>query len=97
MKRIEVVVTERKTTDGRAFNVYHTYSKNGRKTELKFRKEVTNLPTKHCYANVPITAMNLNTAGRFPVLWVSQVESYEDFDAVNAENQRAKINDYFGE
>ena len=97
MKRIEVVVTERKTAEGRAFNVYHTYSKNGRKTELKFRKEVANLPTKHCYANVPVAAMNLNTAGRFPVLWVSKVESYEDFETVNAANQRAKLDDYFGE
>ena len=97
MKRIEVVVTERKTAEGRSFNVYHTYSKNGRKTELKFRKEVANLPTKHCFANVPVSAMNLNTAGRFPVLWVSKVESYEDFETVTAANQRAKLDDYFGE
>lgn len=97
MKKIEVVVTERKTEDGHAFNVYHTFSKNGRKTELKFRKSVTNLPTKHCYANVPVAAMNLNTSGRFPVLWVCQVESYEDFEQANAENQRAKIDEYFGD
>ena len=45
-KKLKVRVTERTTKEGRKFNTYTTFSKNGRKTELKFRKDVKVLPEK---------------------------------------------------
>ena len=96
-KKIKIVVTEKTTTDGRKkFNTYHTYSKNDRRTEVKFTKDVKELPSKTCYAVINIEDMNLNTSGEFPILWVKGVVSYEDLAAASAEINRKKINDYFG-
>lgn len=94
--KLKVTVIERTTKDGRKFNAYRTYSKNGRATDLKFRKEVTNLPTKNCYIVVNEDDINLNTTGEYPVCWVKAIQAIEDFETANAESNRAKIRDYFG-
>ena len=96
-KKIKVVVTEKTTKDGRKFNTYHTFSKNDRRTELKFTKAVKELPSKTCYAVLNVEDMDLNTSGEFPVLWVRGVVEYEDLAAASAEARAKKINDYFGE
>lgn len=95
-KKLKVVVTERKTAAGRAFNVYKTFSKNGRATELKFRKEVTNLPTKSCYIVVNAEDINLNTSGEYPVCWVKAIQEILDIETANAEINKAKVDEYFG-
>lgn len=95
-QKMKVLVTERTTKDGRKFNTYCTFSKNGRRTELKFRKTVTNLPVKDCYIVVNPDAVTLDTSKEYPVTWVAEVLAIEDIAAVNAENNRAKVSDYFG-
>lgn len=95
-KKIKIVVNERSTKDGRKFLTYRTFSKNGRATEVKFRKEVKQLPSKNCYAIVNVDDMNLNTSGEYPVVWIKSVVTYEDFETANAEANAEKINEYFG-
>ena len=95
-KKIKIVVTEKTTNDGRKFNTYHTFSKNDRRTEVKFRQAVKDLPKENCYAVIDVDKMNLKTSGEFPVLWVSEVVKYESINEANAEANRKKINDYFG-
>lgn len=97
-KRIKIVVTERKTAEGRVFNTYHTFSKNGRRVDVKFRKEV-NAPKENCYIECDVNDMNLNTSGQFPVLWIKAIQnviSAEDVISENAAANAEKINDYFG-
>lgn len=94
-KKIKVRVTERKTKDGRTFKVFHTFSKNGRRTEVKFRKTVKQIPEKDCYIVVDVEAMNLNTSGEYPVLWVQDVVSIVDMSEATAEQNKKKINEYF--
>ena len=93
-KKLKIVVTERKH-EGRSFNVFHTFSKNGRRTEVKFRKEVKNLPDKTCYVVVNVDDMNLNTSGEFPICWIKAIQSIEDLEVANLETNRQKINEYF--
>lgn len=94
-KKIKIVVEERKH-EGRTFNVYHTFSKNGRRTEVKFRKEVKHLPEKTCYAIIDVDDMNINKSNEFPVLWIKAVQSYEDLESANLEQNRKNIDEYFG-
>lgn len=95
--KLKVQVIERTTHDGRKFNTYRTFSKNGRATDLKFRKEVTNLPTKNCFIEVAPEDINLNTSGEYPVAWVKAIKSIEDIETVTAESNLAKVTAYFGE
>ncbi len=95
-KRIKIVVQEKTTKDGRKFDTYKTFSKNGRATEVKFRKDVKDLPKATCYIVCDVDDMNLNTSGEYPVLWIRAIQGIEDLNAANTESNRAKINDYFG-
>lgn len=94
--KLKVKVDQREK-DGRKFNVYKTFSKNGRATELKFRKEVQPLPVKDCFIVCNVDDVNVNTNGEFPVCWVKAIQSIEDLGQVNAEENRSKVLDYFGE
>lgn len=95
-RKLKVRVTERSTKDGRKFNSYKTFSKNGRATELKFTKDVTELPVKDCYIVVNDSDVNLNTSGEFPICWVKHIVSIESIEEATAENNAKKLADYFG-
>lgn len=95
-KKLKVVVAEKETVDGRRFKTFKTFSKNGRATELKFRKEVKNLPEKSCYIVCNVDDINVNTTGEYPVCWVKAIQSVEDLGTVNTERNREQVNDYFG-
>lgn len=94
-KKIKVTVSPKKTADGRSFNTYKTYSKNGRAIELKFRKDVKNVPEKNCFIVCDVDDMSLNTSGEYPVLWVRAIQSIEDLETATAESNRKKINEFF--
>lgn len=94
-KKLKIVVTER-THEGRKFNTFKTFSKNGRATEVKFRKEVTNLPTKNCYIVVNVDDINVKDSGEYPVCWIKKIVAIEDLETATAEANRQKVNDYFG-
>ena len=96
VKKLKIKVAQRKTADGRTFNTFKTFSKNGVGTEVKFRKAVKELPEKDCYIVVDVDKAHLNTSGEYPVLWVEAIESIEDLATANAENNRKKLDEYFG-
>lgn len=95
-KELRVVVEQKSTKDGRKFNTFKTFSKNGRKTDLKFTKEVSNVPTKNCFIVINIDDMNLDDRGMYPVVWVKKIQEIKDTAEVSAEKSRKAINDYFG-
>ena len=95
-KTLKVKVTERQTKDGRKFNTYTTYSKNGRRTELKFRKAITAPPTKDCYIVVDVNDISLDESREYPVVWIGAIQDVLDVTEVNAERSRDRVNEYFG-
>lgn len=98
-KKIKIIVKEREGKDPsgkvRKFNTYKTTTKNGRFMDVKFRKEVTNLPTENCYAIIGVDNMNVDSNREYPVLWVSAVEGYESVEENSAEQNRKKIDEFF--
>ena len=94
-KELRVYVEERKTADGRAFNVYKVLTKKNTKCDLKFTRDVKNLPTKNCYIVVDVDKMSYNTQGAYPVTWVSEVKEIKELTEVNREKNRAVIDEMF--
>lgn len=94
-KKLKVVVTERKTEEGRTFNVFNTYSKNGRKMELKFRKEVKNIPDKNCHIICKIDDIHVNTSNEYPVVWVKGIQEIISNEDEYTEANRTKVNEFF--
>lgn len=95
-KRIKIMVTEKVTKEGKKFNTYKTTSKNGRLIDVKFRKDVKDLPTKTCYATIDVDCMNLDKNREYPVLWVNDVVGYDELAEVNKEKNKAELDEIFG-
>lgn len=94
-RKFKIKVTQKKTADGRTFNTFKTFSKNGRAIEVKFRKEVKNIPEKDCFIIVPADDAHLNTSGEYPVMWVKSISETLDLASESAESNRKKLSEYF--
>lgn len=77
MIKIRVKVEERKTKDGRLFKIYRAVQTNGKLIDLRFRKEVTNLPVNDSFIYVTKDNINLQTNLQYPRYWVKKVEKIE--------------------
>lgn len=87
--RLEISVREfTKKETGEKFLGYKAFTKKG-KYDLRFTKEVENLPTKSCIIFVPQDKVNLNRNGRYPTIWVSEILRIEDY------SNKFKVEDYF--
>ena len=71
-----------------SFLAYKGFTKKGW-IDLKFTKDVKEVPTKNGYIYVESDNVNVNRTGRFPVIWVKKVEKFEEI------NFAQKIEDYF--
>ena len=94
-KRIKIIVQEKKTSDGKKFNTYKAVTKNGRLIDCKFRKDVKELPTETCFANISVDSMNIDKNKEYPVMWVSAVEGYESISEVASESNKKVIDEMF--
>ena len=96
--KLKVRVAERTNSKtGMKFFTYTTFSKNGRRTDLKFRNSVTNAPTKDCFIICAVDDVNINTSGEYPVCWVSAILEIQDAGTFDREKNAAAVLDYFGE
>jgi hypothetical protein len=71
--KLRVRVKNITTKDGRSFDAFETVGKNGLKINVKFRKEVKNLPTEDSYIIVPLEKMNYAKNTIYPTIWVQEV------------------------
>ena len=94
-RKIKIKVTQKKTANGKSFNTFKTFSKNGRAIEVKFRKEVKNVPEKDCYIVAVEDDLHLNTSGEYPVMWVKAIQSIEDLETASVESNRKRLAEFF--
>lgn len=94
--RITVLVEEKKTKEGRAFNTYKAVTKNGALVDLKFRKEIKDLPTKKSVIIVHPDKINEAKNTAYPTWWVAEVEAIEDWER-NVTANRKRVNEVFGD
>ena len=71
--KLRVRVKRISTKDGRAFDAYETIGKNGVRINVKFRKEVKNVPSEDCYIIVPIEKINYAKNTIYPTIWVHEI------------------------
>lgn len=86
--RLEIRAKNYTKKDGSTFIGYKGFTKKGW-YDLKFTKEVKELPTKSCIIFVPQEKLNINFNGKFPVIWVSEILRTEEY----ANN--LNVSDYF--
>lgn len=73
------VLAHRKTETQPAFNSFQYLDKDNKFRQLKFGKNVTNVPKTNCIIVVPVaqTSVESSESSRFPSLWVKEIVSTE--------------------
>lgn len=89
--RVEILAKEITKKDGETFTAFKAFTKQG-KIDLRFTKTCELVPTNSCFIHVLEENMNVNEKGRYPILYVTKVESIEEYPESNS-----KIEKYFGE
>ena len=82
IKIIEVKEITAKQT-GNKFTAYKAVTKQGKKIDCRFTKEVSILPTEPCYIVVDDDKANVDTNRQYPVLWVKEVKEILPFESNN--------------
>lgn len=95
-RTIKVIVKQKKTKEGRVFNVYQAVTKNGRLIDCKFRKEVTELPTTTSLVTCFESDMNVQRNTEYPCLWIKAVQAIQPVAASDQEHNSGALTDYFG-
>lgn len=79
--KIEIVQVKEIEKNGLKFKAYQTIPTSGqfkgKRVDLKFRREAKNIPSERCYIYVDDDQFNLSTSGRWPVIWVNNVNRIE--------------------
>lgn len=73
--KLRIRVKRITTKDGRTFDAYETIGKNGTRINVKFRKEVKNVPTEDSCIIVPVDKMNYARNTIYPTIWVHEITS----------------------
>lgn len=73
-----------------SFLAYKAFTKRGW-TDLKFTKDCKNIPTKNSFIFVEKENVNVNRTGRFPVIWVKDIDHCEEIKF------EQKVEDYFAD
>lgn len=73
-----------------SFLAYKGFTKKGW-IDLKFTKDVKDVPERNGYIYVEKENVNVNRTGRFPVIWVKKFEKFEEITFTQ------KTADYFEE
>ncbi len=82
-KELRIKVVEVKPVelqDGKKFTAYKVLTKDGKKMDCKFRQEVKNTPTEPCIMIVDSDKCNVSANRQYPVLWVSEIKSLEEYE-----------------
>lgn len=92
---VKLFITQLTTKDGKAFNAYHTYDEKGKKLKVKFRKEVTNIPSKDGIIYCDIDEISYQNNTQYPALWIHEILNYTD-NQTDFNKNRDKIRQLLG-
>lgn len=93
MNELKIKIIEVKDVtleDGKKFKAYKTVDKKGKKMDVRFTRDVHNLPTEACTIVVSPDKCNVATNRVYPILWVQEIIRIE-----GTERRPSNVFDYF--
>lgn len=88
-KIIEVTDVQTKDNPPRKFKAYKTVDKSGRKMDVRFTHDCSNVPTEVCTIVCIKDNCNVDTRRQYPILWVKEVEEILPIE------RKSNVNDFF--
>lgn len=83
MYKIKLIVKVGTKSDGKKFDYYKTSLENGKLMDVRFTKDVKNVPSKTCFIYVNEKDINLDSKREYPCYWVKHIESVEEIEYTN--------------
>ena len=92
------VFTREVEHEGETFIACKTATKNGKKKDLKFRREVENAPKDDCFIIVDEKNINLESenASLYPAVWVHKIDEIVTLQDELTPEAKAKLEEMFG-
>lgn len=75
--KIELIKKTATTKDGRNFNTFKGVQKDGKLIDVKFTKDVKNVPNESGIIVVPVDKINIDKNRKYPVCWVKEIKEFE--------------------
>lgn len=92
MYSIEVKVKEIESKEnGNKFNIYKLVTKSKKLVDVRFTKNVTNLPKEDCVMVVKPENINYDKNRQFPCFWVKEIEEIKPIIKIKGED----LGEYF--
>ena len=82
---VKVIAKECERSDGETFIAYKTVLKDGKKYDLRFKKECQNIPLKSCIAYVKAENISVDYRYQYPRVWIANVEMTKDYSVISGE------------
>lgn len=76
------------TKEGKPFDYYKLVDKNGKFTDVRFTRKVTNRPTEDSLLKVKIENINLDKNRLYPCYWIKQIESMRTIAEIQEEQDK---------
>lgn len=88
--QIRIFAEEHETKDGKHFMSYKCLEKSGKKRDIKFTRDVEDLPEEDCFIVVAKCNINRDSLRQYPCYWVKKIE-----EVVPLEKVTADLGEYF--
>lgn len=83
---VKVIVSGTYTNkEGEEFIGYKTVLKDGKKYDLRFKKDCQNIPTKNCIAYVKKENISIDYRYQYPRVWIANVEMTKEYSVLSGE------------
>lgn len=98
MIKINAQAKEVKLESGKTFLSWRGYDKKNNGIDIRFTSDVTVPKNAGSYTiTINPESANISNKGRYPVLWIKEVISFEEGDTINREKQVKQLMDMFFE
>lgn len=91
--KVRLVRKEFEKKDGTKFNVWKAKDKDGKLIDVKFRKEVDNVPESSCVIVLNDFDLSFDSTKLYPCWWIKNIVSIEELERIEKPN----VLDYFEE
>ena len=85
---VYVKVFEGKTKEGKKFDYYKLVDKNGKFTDVRFTRAVTNRPTEDSIIKVDVNNINYDKNRLYPCYWIREIEEMKPIKEIRKENNK---------
>lgn len=90
---VKLIVKPVELEDGRSFFSYKTVLKDGKKYDVRLKKDCEIQPEKSCVAYVKASDISIDYRYQFPRVWIANIQMTKDYSVVSGE----KISELFDE